>query len=453
MDSRFGGLSVFHPVELVVALLAVAVALALVARRLGIPDPILLVSGGLLLGLQPWAPGVPPDPQVVFLLFLPPLLYGAAFRTPWPDFRAQLRPIVTLAVGLVLFSAALVAIAAHHVIGLPWAAAFVLGAIVSPPDAVAAIAVTRRLRVSKQTMTILEGESLVNDASALVLLQVAKTAVVTGTFSWWDAGLQFVLMSVGGILLGIIGGWAAIRFYFWLDRTQLMDTKLSITVTLLTPYAVYLLAEHLHLSGVLAAVSAGLWVGNRAEQVFTCEVYDEGHVVWEWVEFLLNGLVFILVGFALRHILENLSGDHTLGEMMIAAAVIVGVVIVARLVWIFPGAYLPRWLDRKLFGIPTEYPPWQHVAIVGWTGMRGVVSLAAALALPLKTADGHPFPGRDVILFLAFAVIFGTLVGQGLTLPLVIRMFGASVREEPTSQERTRAEIPATPLGATRLPD
>jgi CPA1 family monovalent cation:H+ antiporter len=419
-----------HPVELVLALLVVIVFLGFVARRLGLADPIVLVVGGLVLGLQPWAPEFALDPQVVFLLFLPPLLYGAAFRTPWPDFRAQLRPIVLLAVGLVLFSTAAVAAAAHYIADMPWALAVVLGAIVSPPDAVAAVAVTKRLRVPKLITTILEGESLVNDASALVVLRVAQAAVVTGAFSLGEAAVQFVLVGTGGVLIGIVGGWLAIRIHLWLDRHHLAEAKLTITLTLLTPYAVYLTAEHLHLSGVLAAVAAGLWVGNRCEQVFSDELYEEARAVWEWIEFLLNGLIFLLVGFALRHILEKLDGSLQFAELAALTGVTVGVVIVARLVWMFPGAYLPRWLDRKLFGIPTPYPPWQNVAVVGWTGMRGVVSLAAALALPLKTAAGTPFPGRELIQFLTFCVIFATVVGQGLTLPILIRALDVTAPPE-----------------------
>ena len=433
---------VFHPVELVLGLLAIVVVLGVFARRLGVGDPILLVLGGLLLGLQPWVPGVALDPQVVFLLFLPPLLYAAAFRTRWPDFRAQLRAITLLAVGLVLFTTVAVAVVGHYLVGLPWAVAFVLGAIVSPPDAVAAVAVTKQLRVPKLVTTILEGESLVNDASALVTLRVAVVAVTTGAFSLWDAGAQFVLVSVGGVLIGLIGGWLVVRLHAWLDCTKLADAKLTITITLLTPFAVYLTAEHLHLSGVLAAVAAGLWVGNRCELVFSDELYQEARAVWEWIEFLLNGLIFILVGFALRHILENLSTRYAPEELLASSAAVLGVVIVARLVWMFPGAYVPRWCDRMLFGKSSPYPPWQNVAVVGWTGMRGVVSLAAALALPLTTVAGTPFPARDLIMFLTFWVIFGTLVGQGLTLPLLIRVLGV------TAPEREPA---ASPLEAKNL--
>jgi CPA1 family monovalent cation:H+ antiporter len=379
------------------------------------------------------------------LLFLPPLLYAAAFRTQWPDFRAQLRAITLLAVGLVLFTTALVAVAAHYAIGLPWAPSVVIGAIVSPPDAVAAVAVTRRLRVPKLIITILEGESLVNDASALVVLRIAVAAVATGAFSLADAGGQFVLVGAGGVAIGIAGAWLAIRLHAWLERQQLTEAKLTITLTLLTPYAVYLTAEHLHLSGVLAAVSGGLWVGSRCERVFSRELYDEARAVWEWIEFLLNGLIFILVGFTLRHILVAL--DPRLGddELIADTVTIIAVVIGARLLWMFPGAYLPRWLDRKVFGIPTPYPPWQSVVVVGWTGMRGGVSLAAALALPLR-ANGEPFPARELIQFITFWVIFATIVGQGLTLPLLIRWLGVAVpADDPDRDEPFPDDSSATP--------
>jgi Na+/H+ antiporter len=415
---------VLHPVELVLALLAVAVVLGVAARRIGVPYPILLVAGGLLLGLQPWLPHVQLDPQLVFLLFLPPLLYAAAFQTEWADFRKYLRPILLLAVGLVLFTTAVVAVVTHHLIGLPWASAFVLGAIVSPPDAVAAVAVTRRLKVPPMIVTLLEGESLVNDASALVVLRVAVAAVGAGAFSVPDAAVQFGVVAVGGIALGLAGGWLAIRLHNWLDRRDLADAKLTITITLLTPFAVYLPAEHLHVSGVLAVVTAGLWVGTRCEEVFSEELYQEARAVWEWIEFLLNSLIFILIGFALGPMLDGLDATYDPRDLLVYAAAVSAAVILARLVWMYPGAYVPRWIERTVFGIPTPYPPPRGVFVVGWTGMRGVVSLAAALALPLATPDGKPFPGRDLIQFLTFWVIFATLVGQGLTLPWVIRILG-----------------------------
>jgi CPA1 family monovalent cation:H+ antiporter len=425
---------VVHSVELVLGLMVLAVVLGVLARWLKIPYPILLVIGGVLLGLQPDLPSIPLDPNLVFFLFLPPLLYAGAFRTPWIEFRRQIRAITMLAVGLVFFSTAVVAVFAHYVIGLPWASGFVLGAIVSPPDAVAAMAVTQRLRVPRIIVTILDGESLVNDGSALVIMRLAIAAFAASTFSVWDAGLQFVGVSLGGIVIGLSGAIAVIRLHGWLERTRLADEKIQITITLLTPYAVYLAAESLEVSGVLAAVAAGLWVGNRSGQVFSKPFYQEATAVWEWVEFLINSFVFILLGFALRNIIDTLDDGHSFEEVVTFCVLLVLVVIVARIIWMFPGAYVPRWLDRQLLGKRTPYPPWQYVLVTGWSGMRGVVSLAAALALPQTLPDGQPFPGRSLIQLLTFAVIFSTLVGQGLTLPLVMRVLGVGTPAVNTSE-------------------
>jgi Na+/H+ antiporter len=436
----------FHPVELILALLVLAVVFGVLAEWLKTPYPILLVIGGILLGLQPGLPAITLDPHLVFLLFLPPLLYSAAFRTTWNEFRTQIRAITLLAVGLVIFSTVAVAAVAHYCIGLPWAVGFVLGAIVSPPDAVAATAVTKRLRVPKIIVTILEGESLVNDASALVILRLAIGALGVSAFSVREGAIEFVFVSAGGVGIGILGAWLAIRLHRWLEQTKLADSKLQTTITLLTPYAVYLPAEHLNVSGVLAAVTAGLWVGTRCEDVFSCELYEEAKAVWEWVEFLLNSFVFILLGFALRGILDNLDDHHSFEEIVRYSILLSGAVIAARLIWMFPGAYLPRWLDRVLLGIPTPYPKWQAVCVVGWTGMRGVVSLAAALALPETQPDGQPFPSRSLIQFLTFAVIFTTLVGQGLTLPFVIRGLGVGTPEDEevpdTGEENQASAVP-----------
>lgn len=414
-------------IELILALFAAVVALGVLAQWLRVAYPILLVVAGLLLGFQPWVPEYQLSPDVVFFLFLPPLLYAAAFNTEWSAFRTQLRAITLLAVGLVLFTAAGVAVAGHYLLDLPWAVGFVLGAIVSPPDAVAAQAITRNIRVPRIVTTILEGESLVNDASALVLLRVAVAAVGAGVgtateFSMWGACCDFVLVSVGGVVIGLAGAWLAVRLHRWLGRAKLADAKLTIAITLLTPYAVYLPAEHLHVSGVLAVVTAGLWVGSRCEAVFDHDLYIEARSVWEMVEFALNGVIFLLIGLQLPVILQSLSGPYSLAKLVVAAAAISGVVIVARIVWVFPGAYVPRWLDRKIYSLGDPYPPARNVAVVAWTGMRGVVSLAAALAIPEKLSDKvTPFPHRDAIQLVTFGVIFATLVGQGLTLPLLIR--------------------------------
>ena len=429
-----------HPVEIIIGLLAVACGLGVLARWMRVPYPILLVIGGLLLSFQPWfrpfSSEVALDPQLVFLFFLPPLLYAGAFRMEWPEFRANIRSITLLAVGLVCFTTAVVAVVAHHWVGLPWGAAVVLGAIVSPPDAVAAMAVLARVRVPKIVVTVLEGESLVNDAAALVLLRVAVAAVAAGGLAPGEGLYEFFRVGFGGLGLGLAGGWLVVRLHRWLDRHDLADSKLTITITLLTPFALYLPAEHLHVSGVLAVVACGLWVGNRCEQVFTEELYQEARAVWEWIEFLLNSLIFILIGLQLSHIVDELIGGFSLGELAWQATVVSLAVIVARFVWVYPGAYVPRWIDEKVFGLPVHYPPWQSVFVVGWTGMRGVVSLAAALALPHFLPNGREFPARHQILFLTFWVIFVTLVVQGLTLPLVIRWLGVG-RERDPKRENT----------------
>ncbi len=276
--------------EVVVVLMAVAVGLAVVARWLRLPYPILLVCGGLLLSLQPGVPTYSLDPDVVLLAFLPPLLYAAAFNTDWPGFRQNLRAIVLLAVGLVLFTTTAVAWAAHTFVGMAWGPAFVLGAVVSPPDAVAALAVTQRLRVPRRVTAVLGGESLVNDAAALVAFRVGVAAVVSGVFDPAAAVAEFVAVAAGGVVIGLAGAVAVIRLHRWLDRTGLEDAKTTIAITLLTPYALYLPAERLHVSGVLAVVTAGLWVGTRSRQVFRPELQAEARSVWEMVEFLLNGL-------------------------------------------------------------------------------------------------------------------------------------------------------------------
>jgi len=401
--------------ELMLGLFAAIVALGVLAQWLRVAYPILLVVAGLVLGLQPWAPEYELPPDVVFFLFLPPLLYAAAFQTEWRTFRAQLRAITLMAVGLVVFTTAVTAAAGHYLLDLPWTVGFVLGAIVSPPDAVAATAVTRRMKVPRIVTTILEGESLVNDASALVALRVAVAAVGSGVVTFWGTATDFVRVGAGGVAVGLAGAWLIVRLHTWLARAKLADSKLTIAITLLTPFAVYLPAEHLHLSGVLAVVAAGLWVGSRCEKVFDHELYVEAKAVWEMAEFTLNGVIFILIGLQLPLILRSLSGDYALADILLASAGISAAVIVARFAWVFPGAYLPRWLDRKLYGTGDPYPSWRNVAVVSWTGMRGVVSLAAALAIPVT------MPHRDVIQLVTFGVIFVTLVGQGLTLPLVIR--------------------------------
>jgi len=425
---------VAHQIEIVLGFLAIVVLLGVLARWMRVPYPILLVVAGLLLSLQEWVPKLKLEPDIIFLVFLPPLLYAAAFNTHWQDFRRQIRSISLLAVGLVLFTTTLVAIVAHEFIGLPWASGFILGSIVSPPDAVAATAITQRLKVPKLLTTILEGESLVNDASALVAMRIAISCVAFTVFDPVHAGLEFLWVSIGGIGIGIVGAILMVQIHKFLNRTKLGDAKTNIAITLLTPYAVYLPAEQIHVSGVLASVAAGLWIGTRCKQVFSMEFYQEAKAVWEMVEFMLNGIIFILIGLQLPVVLESLGDQHSPYDLFLYAAAISGVVILARLVWMYPGAYLPRLFDRVVLRKHDAFPSWQAVTVVGWTGMRGVVSLAAALAIPVAV-DGTNVEGRPLIQFITFWVIFATLVGQGLTLPLIIRVLGVSKLPENESGE------------------
>ena len=432
-------------VEIFVGMLIAVVVLALLARRFHIPYPIFFVIGGTLLGFVPGLPHVRMNPDVVFLVVLPPLLYPAALFTSWRDFRANLRPISLLAVGLVLFTTVIVAYLAKYFFHLPLAAGFVLGAIISPPDAIAATAITERLRVPRRIVTVLEGESLVNDATALVAYRLAIAAVVTGAFSLVKAGEQFLLIGLGGIAVGLVIGWLAVQFH-----RRVEDPPIEITVSLLTPFAAYLTAERFHVSGVLAVVTAGLYLGRRVPEILSFQTRLRGGPFWEMLEFLLNGFVFILIGLQLPDILRRLSDEHLPAQVLIAyAALITLAVITLRILWVVPATYLPRMLFKKLCQ-RDPYPKWQHVAIVGWTGMRGVVSLAAALALPETLDDGRDFPGRDLILFLTFVIIFATLVVQGLTLPSLIRWLGVE-DDGAIEKEEREARLAANQNALTHL--
>ncbi len=431
-------------IEAILVLLAAVAVLATLANRIEVPYPILLVLGGLVLGFVPGLPQVELEPDVVFLLFLPPLLYVSALFTSWRDFRANLRPISLLAVGLVLMTTCVVAAVAHWIMGFSWAPAFVLGAIVSPTDAIAATSVAQRLGVPRRIVTILEGESLVNDATGIVAYRIAVAAVAVGTFSLWQAGLQFVVGALGGVAVGLAVGWLVI----WGRRHVANDPDIQNTISLLTPFAAYLLAEEpshwawgqfglpgdFAFSGVLAVVTTGLYLGRYAPGVISPETRLQGYAFWELVTFLLNGLIFALIGLQLEGIVERLSEDTTYSVVALVfyGALISLTVILVRFVWVFPATYVPRWLSRRLRQRDPSPPPSQ-VTVIAWTGMRGVISLAAALALPLAIAGGAPFPERDLILFLTFCVILATLVVQGLTLPLLIRALGL---EDDGSQER-----------------
>ena len=403
-------------VELLVALFAAAVVLAWLARRARVPYPIALVLGGGALAFVPGLPRLPVDANLILVIVLPPVLYQAALLTSWRDFRANLGAISLLAVGLVVATTVAVAAALKWLVPeVPWAAAFALGAIVSPPDAVAATAVLSRLNMPRRIVTLLEGESLVNDASGLVLYRFAVAAVLTGAFSITQATVQFVLIAAGGIVVGVALG----RLFVAIHR-QLGDTLVEIVLSLVLPYAAYLIAETAHVSGVLAVVAAGLVRGRYAREAFSPEARIVAQSVWTVVVFLMNCFVFILIGLQLPGIVSGLGG-RSVSEAIAVGVVLSLVAIAVRMAWVFPGAYLPRFLAPRL-GRPEPSPPWQRVLVVGWSGMRGIVSLAAALALPLATDSGAPFPERDLLVFLAFVVILVTLVVPGLTLAPLARM-------------------------------
>jgi CPA1 family monovalent cation:H+ antiporter len=433
-----------YSLEVILGLLVAVAVIALLGRKLPIPYPILLVLGGLALALVPGVPPIRLDPELVFLVLLPPLLYPAALFTPWRDFHSNLRPILLLAVGLVLFTTVAVGFLAHYFIeDLPLAAGFVLGAIISPPDAIAATAITQRLRVPRRIVAILEGESLVNDATALVAYRFAIAAVVLGSFSLAEAVQKFFLVGIGGLLVGLFIGWVSARIQKAID-----DPPIEITVSLLSPFAAYLCAEQLGVSGVLAVVTAGLYHGWHIPEITTSRSRLLGGPVWEMIEFLLNGFVFILIGLQLPEVLRRLGGRSLMQLVWYAAGISLAAILI-RIVWVYPATYLPRLLFPSIRRAD-PYPAWQHVTIVAWTGMRGVVSLAAALALPLSTQAGAPFPGRDLILFLTFVVIVATLVLQGLSLPWLIRRL--KVQDDGTAEREEReARLRANQAALARL--
>ena len=432
----------FDPIQLVLLLLVLATALAYLARRVGIPYPILLVLGGLGLSLVPGLPAVELEPEVVFLLFLPPILFGAGFNTPIRDFKANMRPILQLAVGLVLFTTVVVGLVAHALVpDMGLAAAFALGAIVAPPDSVAATAIFQRLGVPRRIVTILEGESLINDASALTAYRFAVAAALTGTFSLTAAGASFALVALGGIAVGVVVG--ALVTASW-RRTA--DPILEITVSLLAPATAYMAAEAFGTSGVLAAVTAGLIVGRTASRALSSEARLIGRGVWNVVIFLINGFVFILIGLQLPGVVREL--ERPLLEALGIALVISLVVVISRIVWVFPSTYLPRRLSAGLRA-RDPYPPWRSVFVVSWAGLRGVVSLAAALALP-RAVDGTAFPERNLIIFITFVVILVTLVGQGLSLPWLTRTLGVTAATGEDAEEST-ARTAANEAGMARL--
>jgi monovalent cation/hydrogen antiporter len=426
------------------ALLAAATSLIVLAQAARVPYPILLVLGGLALGFLPGIPEIELPPDLVLVAVLPPLLYGAAFFTSLREFRANLKPIALLAIGLVFLTLLLVAFVAHAIIpGLTWPCAFVLGAVVSPTDPTAATAIAQRLGLPRRLVALIEGESLVNDGTALVAYRYAVVAVVAGSFSLPSASGHFVLSVVGGIAIGV-----AVGFVIRQVRRRLDNPPVEITISILSGYFAYLPAQAAGVSGVLAAVSAGIYLGWHTLELTSARTRLQGIAVWEILFFVLNGLLFALVGLQLPVILDALSGRSP-GSLLLYAAVVTGVVIAARFLWVIPTTYMRRLRRRDILDGAAD-APWKGGVILAWSGMRGAVSLAAALALPLTTDAGEPFPDRELIIFLTFSVILGTLVLQGLTLPALIRL----VRLEDdglAEKEEAKARIHAAEAALARL--
>jgi CPA1 family monovalent cation:H+ antiporter len=398
-------------VQAVLALIAACIGFALLARRFRLPYAVILVLGGMALAFVPGLPAVTLDPQIALAFFLPPLLQASAWRTDWRAFRANLRPILLLAVGAVLFTAVCVAAVAKLLLpGLPWAAAVALGAIVAPPDAVAASAVLQRLRIPRRIVTVLEGESLVNDATALVLYRFAIVAVAAGGIALEGAAVSFVLVALGGIAIGWVVGWLGTQAF-----ARLGDRLLEVAASFVACFASFFAAEAVQASGVIAVVTTGLVMGQLQHRALTPESRLSARAVWDFVEFVLTSLVFILVGLQLRGILERIA-DRGVLELTGLAVCISLALIGSRFLWVFPASWLPRLIPAVRRSDPM--PHWSHMTVISWAGMRGVVSLAAALALPLD------FPERDLLVFLAFCAILATLVVQGTTLGWVIRRLG-----------------------------
>lgn len=405
-------------VELIILLLFGVTFLAVLSYKYRFPFPILLVISGVLISLIPQVPVVTLRPEIVFLIFLPPLLYEAAWKTSWHEFKAAIRPISLAAIGLVLFTTTLVAITAYYLIpGLTWPIAFLIGAIVSPPDAVAATSVLRGLGLPPRLIAILEGESLVNDASGLIAYKYALAAVFAGHFVWWEAGLNFVYVSISGIALGL--GIAYLMYI--VHKRFICNPVIEVTLTLLTPFASYLLAEHFHWSGVLAVVSTGLYLSFRSAHMFSHQSRIMAYAVWDVMIFILNGIIFLLIGLQLRSVIAGITG-YPKGELILYGLVISAVVIAVRFVWIVPAALLPRMLSRRIRE-REKFDP-RHMVVFGWAGMRGVVSMAAAMAIPMTMYGGVNFPQRNLVVFLTFCVILSTLIILGFSLRTTIRKLG-----------------------------
>ena len=422
--------------QTVLFMLAVLAAVAVAAKRLNVAPTILLVAAGIGIALIPGLPKVTLAPEVVLLVILPPLIYSAGVAMSWRDFKFNLRPIALLAFGCVIFTTCAVAAAAHYLLNFDWAVGFLLGAIISPTDVVAPLAIARQLGLPRRIVVVLEGEGLANDATALVLYRFAVVAVSTGTFSFGEAAGEFVLIVVGEIIYGLAVGWLSLRLRQWAH-----EPRVEITLSLMTPYLAFWVPAHLGGSGVLATVACGLYVSWNGPLLIPPLTRLQGIFFWDLFVYLIEGLVFLVTGLEARTLFEQ-TQRFELHDLMIATAWTTLIVVVARYIWVFPSTYIPRWVSPRLRQRDPS-PPWQSVFFLAFTGMRGVDSLAVALALPYALVNGQPFPHRELILFVTFGVIIVTLIGQGAMLAAVMRWLGLTKLGKIERKDEIRRELHA----------
>jgi CPA1 family monovalent cation:H+ antiporter len=430
--------SAIHAVELVFLLLLLfVVAFASLARKLNLPYPIVLVIAGLVLSLIPGIPKVTLSPDLIFLAVLPPLLYAGAWFTSWRDFSYNIVSILFLAFGLVAFTVLAVAgVADWSFAPFDWRLGFVLGAVVATTDAIAATSIARRVGLPQRIVDVLEGESLVNDATGLLALEFGVAMVVQGHAPSVGFGLLRLIYLVGvGVAIGLVIGVIVERIHHYID-----DAPIEIILTIMVPYVVYLAAEEAHASGVLGVVVCGLYLSRKSTRMFSPNTRLQAYGFWNALNFVLNGLVFVLVGLQLPFVLAGIR-EYKFRELVLFGALFSALLIVIRLVWTFPGAYVAYFVRKYIQRRNEERPPVRAIFVVGWTGMRGVVALAAALSLPETLADGTPFPQRNLIIFLTFCVILVTLVFQGLTLPPLIRLLGLAGASGPNHEERKARQL------------
>ncbi len=417
--------------QIFLILLAVLAGTALLARRIDVAPAILLLVAGIALAFVPGMPALELPPELVLLLVLPPLIYSASVAMSWREFKFNLRPIILLSVGCVIFTALAVAAATHVLMGLPWTVGFLLGAIVAPPDVVAPLAIARKLGLPRRILVVLEGEGLANDATALILYRFAVAAIATGMFSLPTAAGEFAAIVAGEVLFGAAIGWLSLRV-----RQRARDPQVEITLSLITPYVAYWVPAHFGGSGVIATVACGLYISWNGPLLISSATRLQGIFFWDLVIYLIEGMLFLLTGFQMRTLVAK-SKAFPLDDILFAIALVTIMVIVARFAWVFPATYLPRLLKRVRDRDPS--PPWQWVFVLAFTGVRGAVSLAAALALPFALPGGEAFPYRDLIQFVSFAVIFVTLIGLGLGLPGVVRWLG--VAQAGRAEHRAEHEL------------